>query len=114
MKHDQIEQVRETLQSAVQQFAEQFNCDVNPTGIDMEEENRLQHEYEVNGLIESNVKGLGFNVNGGWFYYDVEHDTIHCLLDFKMNGENLKECHGIQSWYDLEKEEWSDLEYEAM
>lgn len=113
MKHEQLEQARETLQSAVQKFADQFDCSVNDTGIEMDENNRLQHEYYVNDLLDSSINGLNFSVKGGWFYYDIEHDNIHCLLDFKLNGDQLKECHGIQSWYDTEKNKWSDLEYKG-
>ena len=107
----------ERLQKALQKFEDQFDVKLEATGHEMSEDRNggiREEEYWVKDLIESDVNGLNFKV-GGWFSIDPNgDDTIYCRLAIDLNGEGLGEMKAVQSRYDKEKQEWTELEYRSM
>lgn len=102
------------FQAALDKFADQFGVELASTGYENlygGNDGIGEQEYWVKGLITG---PLNFEV-GGWFSHDTrDHEhRIYCLLAVKVNGKDLGECQGIQSWYDNETQEWSELKWES-
>lgn len=113
---EQHEEARELMENARETFKEQFGVELNPTGHEMTEEEAdgvmYEEEFWVNGLIES---PLQFEV-GGWFRVDTRHapGTVSVQLSVKLDGENVHEDYALQSWFNLETQEWEDLELRGL
>lgn len=109
--------MKSIFEKALKTFEEQFSVTLDFTGYanEYEEDDGIgAEEYWVNDLIKSNTRNLDFRV-GGWFSHDTrdDEDHIYCLLALQLNGENIGECEGIQSWYDVESDTWDDLTWDS-
>ena len=109
---------KKKLEEALEQFEEQFNCELQATG--------YSHTAEENGGIreeefwvfpknpeENNTLLNRLNLDiGGWFSYDTRDDgSIYTLLDIQIRGDSINKTKGIQAYYNPDKEKWENVEY---
>jgi len=111
-------ELKPIFEKALKRFEEQFKVELEPTGceIDYDENDGVgEVEYWVKGLIESKTDALQVEV-GGWFAHDTRdnEDRIYCTLAVKINGELLNPDYALQSWYDVEKDEWERFIWDSL
>lgn len=111
-----LKETSNLMLEVIQQFEKQYDVEATPTGDEMEANRNggiYEKEFWINGLIESKAEGLNFEV-GGWFSIDVRDNevNIYCLLVLTLNGEEIGNCEGIQTYYNDEEEEWEDMRYD--
>lgn len=96
-------------------FQEQFGVQVMSCGGYEEldgDQWRFTADVEINGLIESKVSGLVITIGGTFYGVQLDSENpVSCSFSMSINGTLVGNCESIQSWYNLEKDEWDYLEW---
>ena len=114
MTTETMDKKRELFDKSLDVFRTQFKVRLEPTSYSHgynENDGIAEEEFFVKDLISG---PLNFDI-GGWFSHDTRdnRDNIYCLLAVKLDGKDLHDCKGLQSFYDIKTGEWSELKYDS-
>ena len=98
--------MRDLLDKDLESFETQFNATTHSTSFENETDEQLSVEYNVYGLISSEVIEIHL---GGRF--ETDGNVVTCNLDVKFNGMTAHETRGLQSVYQDGK--WNELKWQG-